>query len=94
MSFTLFILLLIGLMAIGMPIALAMIASSVVYALMTGIDIGFFTIQMYASLNNFILLAIPFFLLASESWIGLPFPIGCSDLRNPQSVYSGRARTR
>jgi len=49
-----------------MPIALAMIASSVVYALVNGIDLGFFTIQMYASLNNFILLAIPFFLLASE----------------------------
>jgi len=66
MSLTIFLLLLVGFMAVGMPIALAMIASSVLYALMNGIDLGFFTIQMYASLNNFILLAIPFFLLASE----------------------------
>lgn len=66
MSFAVFLLVLLGFMVLGMPIAVAMIASSVIYALVNGIDLGFFTIQMYASLNNFILLAIPFFLLASE----------------------------
>jgi tripartite ATP-independent transporter DctM subunit len=66
MSFALFLLLFVCLMVLGLPIALAMIASSVLYALMNGIDLGFLAIQMYASLNNFILLAIPFFLLASE----------------------------
>lgn len=66
MSLTVFILLLVILIVAGMPIAMAMIASSVLFALFNGIDLGFFAIQMYASLNNFILLAIPFFLLASE----------------------------
>jgi tripartite ATP-independent transporter DctM subunit len=66
MSLTVFLLLLVVLIVAGMPIAMAMISSSVLYALFNGIDLGFLAIQMYASLNNFILLAIPFFLLASE----------------------------
>ena len=66
MSLTMFFLLVFILIIVGMPIAMAMIASSVLFALLNDIDLGFFAIQMYASLNNFILLAIPFFLLASE----------------------------
>jgi len=51
---------------LGMPIAFAMIVSSVIYALMNNINLGFLTLQMFTSMDNFILLAIPFFILAAE----------------------------
>ncbi len=50
----------------GMPIAFAMIAASWVYALLADIDIAFLSIQMFAGLDSFVLLAIPLFILASE----------------------------
>lgn len=51
---------------LGMPIAFAMITASWAYALMAGIDLGFLSIQMFAGLDSFVLLAIPLFILASE----------------------------
>lgn len=53
------------LILIGFPIALSMLLSSFVYAILTGDSIGFLGMRMFSSLN-FILLAIPFFLLAAE----------------------------
>jgi len=66
MSLFFFIVFFTGLLAAGMPIAFSMITASVLYAFFNGIDLGFLGTQMYASMNNFILMAIPLFLLASE----------------------------
>ena len=66
MSLTILVITFIALMVLGMPIAIAMLASSLLYALFNGMELGFLALQMYASLNNFVILAIPFFLLASE----------------------------
>jgi tripartite ATP-independent transporter DctM subunit len=51
---------------LGLPIAFAMIASTLAYALMADIDLGFLSTQMFAGLDSFVLLAIPLFILASE----------------------------
>ena len=66
MALTIFFGLFLSLFVLGMPIAFAMIVSSMVYALMAGIDLGFLSIQMFAGLDSFVLLAIPLFILASE----------------------------
>jgi tripartite ATP-independent transporter DctM subunit len=66
MSLTILFIIFIALLLLGMPIAIAMLASSLLYALFNGMELGFLALQMYASLNNFVILAIPFFLLASE----------------------------
>jgi tripartite ATP-independent transporter DctM subunit len=54
------------LFVLGLPIAFAMIAATWVYAMSTGLDLGFLSIQMFAGLDSFVLLAIPLFILASE----------------------------
>jgi tripartite ATP-independent transporter DctM subunit len=54
------------LFVLGLPIAFAMIAATWVYAVTTGLDLGFLSIQMFAGLDSFVLLAIPLFILASE----------------------------
>lgn len=54
------------LFVLGMPIAFAMIAASWVYATLADIDLAFLSIQMFAGLDSFVLLAIPLFILASE----------------------------
>ncbi|MDQ2084273.1 TRAP transporter large permease [Xanthobacteraceae bacterium Astr-EGSB] len=51
---------------LGLPIAFAMITSTLAYALMADIDLGFLSTQMFAGLDSFVLLAIPLFILASE----------------------------
>ncbi len=51
---------------LGMPVAFAMIFSAFVYAVMNGIDLGFLGLQMFSSLDFFVLLAIPLFILTSE----------------------------
>jgi tripartite ATP-independent transporter DctM subunit len=53
-------------MFLGMPIAFAMIIGTVSYALLAQIDLGFITLQMFAGLDSFLLLAIPLFILTSE----------------------------
>ena len=53
-------------MLLGMPIAFAMIISTVAYALIAQIELGFLTLQMFAGLDSFLLLAIPLFILTSE----------------------------
>ena len=58
-SFTLFFLL-------GMPIAAAMISSSFIYILMKGMDLAFMGMQMFSGLDNFVLIAIPMFILTAE----------------------------
>lgn len=63
-------LLLLGLFTVlflmGMPIAFAMIAVAWVYILVSGFDLSFMALQMFAGLDFFVLLAIPLFILASE----------------------------
>ena len=52
---------------LGMPIAFAMITASWAYALLAGLDLGFLSIQLFAGLDSFVLLAIPLFIFASEA---------------------------
>jgi TRAP-type mannitol/chloroaromatic compound transport system permease large subunit len=66
MEFTLFIVAFVVLFAIGMPIPFTMIVSSVVYALVGGVDLSFFSQEAFKSLNSFTLTCIPMFLLTSE----------------------------
>ncbi|MDR1180222.1 MAG: TRAP transporter large permease [Spirochaetales bacterium] len=51
---------------VGMPIGFAMIISGVVYAVSAGLDMAFFSLEMFKSVNNFILIAIPMFILTAE----------------------------
>lgn len=51
---------------LGMPIAFAMISSTLVYAFMNHVDLGFLGMQMFTSLNNFVFVAIPLFMLTAE----------------------------
>ncbi len=50
----------------GIPITVSMIASSVAYLSIRGMDLGFLGIQMFAALDNFVLLSIPMFILTAE----------------------------
>ncbi|ORC36977.1 hypothetical protein B4O97_04960 [Marispirochaeta aestuarii] len=59
--FTFFILFL-----FGMPISIAMITSSFVYIGLKGMDLGFMAMQMFSGLDNFVLIAIPMFILTAE----------------------------
>ena len=58
-SFTVFIL-------AGIPITVSMIASAMVYVTIRGMDMSFLGIQMFAALDNFVLLSIPMFILTAE----------------------------
>ena len=56
-----------ALAGIGAPVALAMIASSIVYLFMKGQDIGLAAEQMTQGLyDSFLLLAIPLFIVAAN----------------------------
>jgi tripartite ATP-independent transporter DctM subunit len=66
MAFATFMILFVVLFAIGMPIAFTMIVSAVVYALMTHASLGLLSMEMYKSLNSFVLIAIPMFILTAE----------------------------
>lgn len=66
MELAIFFSIFVVLFLLGLPIAFAMIASTLAYALMTDIDLGFLSTQMFAGLDSFVLLAIPLFILASE----------------------------
>ncbi|OSP53576.1 TRAP transporter large permease [Pseudoruegeria sp. SK021] len=56
----------IGLFLLGMPVAFAMIVAAWAYVLYTGFDLSFLSLQLFAGLDFFVLLAIPLFILASE----------------------------
>lgn len=66
MAFIVFAVLFIVLFLIGMPVGFAMISASVVWALMSGTGLSFFTMEMFAELNSFTLIAIPMFMLSAE----------------------------
>lgn len=51
---------------LGMPIAAAMIVSSFLYALNTGMGLAVMGTKMFTGLNNFALVAIPLFILTAE----------------------------
>lgn len=51
---------------LGMPIAAAMIISSFLYALETGMGLAIMGTKMFTGLNNFALVAIPLFILTAE----------------------------
>jgi tripartite ATP-independent transporter DctM subunit len=50
----------------GMPISIAMISSSFLYIGLRGMDLGFMAMQMFTGLDNFVLIAIPMFILTAE----------------------------
>lgn len=66
MSLAVFLLLFLALIVVNMPLSVAMIVSTLVYVTANGMDLTFIAMRMYTALANFILLAIPFFLLTSE----------------------------
>jgi tripartite ATP-independent transporter DctM subunit len=67
LSFALCLGVLFGLGAVGAPIAYTMIIASITYLLMTGQDLGLVAEQMAQGvLHNFIILAIPLFILAAR----------------------------
>ncbi len=51
---------------LGMPISVAMITSSFIYIAMKGMNLGFMAMQMFSGLDNFVLIAIPMFILTAE----------------------------
>ena len=66
MNLAVFLLLFVGLIAVDVPLSLSMIASALIYTIANGLDLTFMAIRIYSALDNFLLLAIPFFLLTSE----------------------------
>ncbi len=51
---------------LGMPVAAAMISSAFIYVGMRGMDLAFMGMQMFSGLDNFVLIAIPMFILTAE----------------------------
>lgn len=51
---------------LGMPIAVSMLTSSLLYCLMNNINLAMMGTQMFTGLNNFALIAIPMFILCAE----------------------------
>src|SRR3954468_22284389 len=66
-AFTLCIIVLVGLAVLGLPIGLSMIAASVFYFVIGGLDIGTAAEQILNGLfNSYVLLAVPLFILAAD----------------------------
>jgi tripartite ATP-independent transporter DctM subunit len=66
-NFTLCIIALVALAILGLPIGLSMIAASIFYLLMAGLDLGTAAEQMLNGLfNSYVLLAVPLFILAAD----------------------------
>ena len=66
-SFTLCILLLVALAALGLPIGLSMIGASIFYLLVAGLDLATAAEQLLNGLfNSYVLLAVPLFILAAD----------------------------
>lgn len=68
MSFSLLLMLLIFMffMFFGLPVTFSMLLSSLVYILITGKDLYIIVHRMFTGIDTFILMAIPFFMLAGE----------------------------
>ena len=66
MTVTIILAILIILLLTGMPLAFAMGVATTAYLYMTGIDAGMLAQRMTASVDSFLILAIPFFYLAGE----------------------------
>ena len=66
MEFAIFVAVFIGLFLVGMPVGFAMISSSVVWALLKDVNLAFFAMEMFSSLDSFTLIAIPMFMLTAE----------------------------
>ncbi len=65
-SMALFLISFIAFFILGMPIAAAMIISSFLYALNSGMGLAIMGTKMFTGLNNFALVAIPLFILTAE----------------------------
>ena len=65
-SMALFLISFIMFFILGMPIASAMIISSFLYALNSGMGLAIMGTKMFTGLNNFALVAIPLFILTAE----------------------------
>lgn len=65
-SIALFLISFILFFVLGMPIAAAMIVSSFLYALNSGMGLAVMGTKMFTGLNNFALVAIPLFILTAE----------------------------
>jgi len=66
MEFFIFLLIFLISFSFGFPIAFSMMFSAIFYGVMTGKDLRFFSLEAFSSLDNFILIAIPMFLLTAE----------------------------
>jgi TRAP-type mannitol/chloroaromatic compound transport system permease large subunit len=65
--FTICIIVLITLAALGLPIGLSMIGASIFYLLLAGLDLGTAAEQLLNGLfNSYVLLAVPLFILAAD----------------------------
>jgi tripartite ATP-independent transporter DctM subunit len=66
MELAIFLVLFAALFLLGMPVGFAMIISGISYALTSGLDMAFYSLEMFKSVNGFILIAIPMFILTAE----------------------------
>lgn len=66
MNFGIFMLVFFVLILIGMPIAYSMITLSFFYVMFTGIGAEMMAVNMFTGMTNFVLLAIPLFILTAE----------------------------
>lgn len=65
--FTLCIIVLVALAALGLPIGLSMMGASIFYLLLSGLDLGTAAEQLLNGLyNSYVLLAVPLFILAAD----------------------------
>lgn len=66
MEFIVFVLAFVILFLVGMPVGFAMISSSVLWAVLKDVNLSFFAMEMFSSLDSFTLIAIPMFMLTAE----------------------------
>jgi tripartite ATP-independent transporter DctM subunit len=66
MYLTIFLIAFVFFFLFGMPISIAMISSAFLYIALKGMDLGFMAMQMFSGLDNFVLIAIPMFILTAE----------------------------
>lgn len=66
MEFALFLICFVVFFLIGMPIGFTMLFATWVYAITAGMDLSFLSLEMFASLDSFVLVAIPMFILTAE----------------------------
>lgn len=66
MSLAVFLISFALLFLLGMPIAVSMLTSSLIYCVMNNINLAMMGTQMFTGLNNFALIAIPMFILCAE----------------------------